>query len=267
MTGQLFGRPAGAADYTRLATVHADAEGLATFHVEQKPPDPLSRTVRQHDDGHRVAGTEHRRRAEGRDRRPHHGRRPRRSPPATAQKVTARLVDGDNGRPLANQRVIIQERTVGQHVWQTFGRAITNNQGLAKFTGHMVRSSFLRVVFPSQATIGSSASAALRIDVTPVDAVRIALDRSSIHSGATAVVETRVVDAVDGQGLAHAPVTLWARTGGSDWAQVDTQAGTHGDGTAHWTVQPTETTSYEVRVDHVGARQPVVSTPITLTVT
>ena len=107
----------------------------------------------------------------------------------------------------------------------------------------------------------------MTVNVTPIDAVRVALDHSAIHSGHTAVVETRVVDAVTQHGLAHAPVTLWASSGGSGWTQVGAQVGTHADGTAHWTVQPTSTTVYQVRVDHVGPRAPITSSPVTLTVT
>jgi len=264
MTAVLFGRPAGAASYSRIATVHADGQGLATFHVQQKRPTRY--LVRF---GSTMTATGSQAPSVVVEQKVATVARITVSAPnlpaGHAQKITARLVDGDNGRPLANQRVTIQERTVGSPVWKTFGRAFTNGQGLAKFSGHMVRSSFLRVVFPAKDNLGSSASAAARVNVTPVDAVRVSLDHQAIHAGHTAVVETRVVDAITGQGLAHAPVTLWARTG-SSWTQVDTQVGTRADGTAHWTVQPSHTTSYEVRVDHVGARQPVVSAPITLTV-
>ena len=266
MTAALFARPAGAADYARMATVHADSQGLATFHVEQKRPTRYlvrfgstqtatgsqapSVVVEQ-----KVATVSHITVSAPKLLAGH------------TQRVTARLINGDTGRPLANQRVIIQSRTVGSPIWTTFGRVITDTHGLATFAGHMARSSVLRVVFPSQAQLGSSASAAVTVDVTPIDAVRVALDHGAIHSGHTAVVETRVIDAITGHGLAHAPVTLWARTGGASWSQVGAQVGTHADGTAHWTVQPTSSTVYQVRVGHVGPRAPITSSPITLTVT
>jgi hypothetical protein len=262
----LYARPAGAAQFKKIAAGKADAQGLASFQVEQKRPtrylvkfgstvsatgsEAPSVVVEQ-----KVATVSH------------ISLSATSLPAGHAQKVTARLVDGDNGRPLAHQRLVIQSRASGSSTWTTFGRAITNSQGLAHFTGRMVRSSYLRVVFPSQVTLGSSASAALPVHVTPVDAVRVKISSGSISSGATAVVGTRVVDAISGLGIANAPVTLWAHgAGSSNWQQVDGQLGTHGDGTAHWSVQPGATTVYQVRVGHVGQRAPVTSAPATLTV-
>ena len=103
--------------------------------------------------------------------------------------------------------------------------------------------------------------------VVPVDTVRIATDVSTLKSGHTAVVETRVVDSISGKGVAHAPVTLWARgLHSGTWHEVGAQTGTKGDGSAHWTVQPDATTVYQVRAGHAGERAPATSGSAILTV-
>ena len=73
MTAALFARPAGAADYARIATVARRQPGAGDVPRRAEAAHPLSRTVRQHADGHRIAGAERGRRAEGRDGQPHHG--------------------------------------------------------------------------------------------------------------------------------------------------------------------------------------------------
>ena len=257
LPASLWARPAGAADYRKVALTTTDATGLARFSVEQKRPtrylvrfgstpaatgsDAPTVVVEQ-----KVATVARITVASSTVLAGHR------------QKVTARLIDGDNGRPLAHQRVIIQERSGG--VWQTFGRAITDSQGLAHFSAPMVRSGDLRVLFPEQATLGSAVSSSLAVHVTPVDVVRLTTNVSSVRSGTSAVVETRVVDSVTGKALAHAPVTLWARgLHSTTWQQVGAQTGTKADGTAHWTVHPDGSTVYQVRAGHVGERSPATS--------
>jgi 5-hydroxyisourate hydrolase-like protein (transthyretin family) len=253
----LWSRPAGSADFHKVALSKTDANGLARFSVEQKRPtrylvrfastpaatgsDAPTVVVEQ-----KVATEAHIAVAATTVLAGHR------------QHVTARLIDGDNGRPLAHQRVTIQERSGGQ--WQTLGRVITNAQGLATLTTPMKHSGNLRVVFPEQSTLGSATSASVAVHVTPVDEVHVSTNVSSIRSGKSAVVEARVVDAITGQGVAHAPVTLWARgLHSTAWHQVGTKTGTKADGTAHWTVQPGGATVYQVRAGHVGPRGPATS--------
>ncbi len=257
LPASLWSRPAGSTAFHKVALTKTDANGLARFSVEQKR---ATRYLVRFSSTIAATGSE--------------------APSvvveqqvATAariavsaktvlaghrQQVTARLIDADNGRPLAHQRVVIELRTGG--VWKTFGRTITNAQGLAHFSAPMVRGGDLRVRFPSQARLGSSASRPVAVHVTPVDAVRVATNVSSIRSGKGAVVEARVVDAITGHGLAHAPVTLWAHPlNSSSWTQVGGQIGTKADGTAHWSVHPSASTVYQVRAGHVGERGPATS--------
>jgi protocatechuate 3,4-dioxygenase beta subunit len=257
LPASLWARPAGSADFRKVALTTTDASGLARFSIEQKRPtrylvrfgstpaatgsDAPTVVVEQ-----KVATVAHIAVTSTTVLAGHR------------QHVTARLIDGDNGRPLPNQRVIIQQRSGGS--WQTFGRAITNTQGLARFTAPMTHSSNLRVLFPEQPTLGSATSPAVAVHVKPVDAVHVATNVSSIRSGKSAVVEARVVDAISGHGVAHAPVTLWARgLHSSSWQQVGAQTGSKADGTAHWTVHPSASTVYQVRAGHVGERGPATS--------
>ncbi|MDX6254283.1 MAG: hypothetical protein QOJ11_617 [Frankiales bacterium] len=253
----LWSRPAGAAEFRRVALATTDATGLARFSVEQRRPTRY--LVRF---GSTVAAT-------GSDlptfviqqkvaTAAHLAVSATRLPAGHRQRLTARLIDADSGRPLAHQRVTFQIRTGG--LWRTFGRAITDTQGLARFNAPMTRGGTLRVLFAAQTALGSAASAAVAVHVTPVDAVHITSNVSSIRSGKSAVVEARVVDAISGRGIAHAPVTLWARgLHSSTWARVGGLGGTKADGTVHWTVRPAGSTVYQVRAGHVGERGPAVS--------
>jgi hypothetical protein len=257
LTASLWSRPAGSAVFRKVALTTTDANGLARFSVGQKR---ATRYLVRF--GSTAAATGSEAPSVVVEQKVATSSRIAVSAKTVLaghrQQVTARLVNADNGRPLAHQRVVVQVRSGA--VWQTFGRAITNGQGLARFTAPMVRSALLRVVFPSQPRLGSSASAAVAVHVRPVDAVHVAASVSSVRSGKSAVVQARVVDAITGHGVAHAPVTLWSHElHSTGWSQVGSQTGTKADGSAHWTVHPSASTVYQVRAGHVGERAPATS--------
>ncbi|MDX6221469.1 MAG: hypothetical protein QOD91_523 [Frankiales bacterium] len=253
----LWARPAGAADYHRVALSKTDTHGLAHFSVWQTRATrylvrigstgaATGSEVPSFIIGQKVATAVHL------------GVSATTLSAGHREQLAARLIDADNGRPLAHERVTFEIRSAG--VWRTLGRAITDAQGLARFNAPMVRGGNVRVLFPAQSTLGSAASAAVAVHVTPVDAVHITSNVTSIRAGKAAVVEARVVDAVSGHGVAHAPVTLWARgLHSSTWTRVGALGGTKADGTVHWTVHPAASTVYLVKAGRVGERAPAIS--------
>jgi 5-hydroxyisourate hydrolase-like protein (transthyretin family) len=260
----LYSRPAGSTAFHKVASSHTNAAGLAKFSVEQKRA-----TRYQVRFGSTVAATGSSAPSVVVEEKVATAARiavsAKTLPAGHRQKVTARLVDADNGRPLAKQRVTIEVKQGSQ--WKTLGHAFTDAKGLAHFSAPMVRSGALRVVFPSQSVYGSASSNSVKVHVVPVDAVHVTTNVATVHSGHSAVVETRVVDSVSGHGVAHAPVTLWARgLHSTGWRQVGAQTGTKADGSAHWTVHPDATTVYEVRAGHAGERLPATSGNAILTV-
>ena len=260
----LYSRPAGSVAFKKVASSHTDSSGLARFSVQQKRP-----TRYQVRFGSTSAATGSEAPTVVVEQKvataAHISVSAKSLPAGHRQKVTARLIDADNGKPLAHQRVVIEIKR-GAH-WRTFGRVFTDGHGLAHFSAPMTRSGALRVVFPSAPVYGSAASDSIAVHVVPVDTVRITTNVSTVKAGHTAIVETRVVDSISGHGVAHAPVTLWARgLHSSTWHEVGAQTGTKGDGSAHWSVQPDATTVYQVRAGHAGERAPATSGSAILTV-
>ena len=257
LTAALWSRPSGYAAFHELAVAKTDASGLATFSVKQTR---ATRYVVRFGNTGSTTGSEAPSVVvdEKVATAAHITVSTRTLLAGHQQRITARLIDADNGRPLAHERVTIEVRS--GKTWLRFGRAITDSHGLAHFTAPMVRSGNLRVVFAAQSALGGATSATVAVHVTPVDEVHLTTNVSSIKAGKSAVVETRVVDSISGHGVAHAPVTLWARgLHSSTWSQVGGQVGTNAGGIAHWTVQPTGTTVYQVRAGHAGERGPATS--------
>ena len=224
----------------------ASLSGVATVAVKDQPRNPnrivtsLSvRHVVRLDDGagdHRVLGT--------------------------VDIVRGMLRAGD--KVLRNRPVLLLKRPVGTTGWQFARSQRTNDNGAVRFRVDPGKDMAFKLYFLGARDFAPSRSGIVKVPVRPD--VTISAGQSEVPQGASTTVSGVVSfqDAV----LPGALVKLWAvQVGVPDSGTVVGEGSTQPDGTIQFTVTPTTTTRYRLRVLPTDTRAGTASAPVVVGVT
>ena len=165
---------------------------------------------------------------------------------------------------LRNRQVLLLRRPVGQSGW-LFGRAQrTGSHGAVAFRVDPGKASDFKLYFLGSRYLTPARSGVVRVQVRP-DAT-IAAGAASVPQGGSTTVSGVVTYL--GAPLAGATVRLWAvRVGEPDSGAFVASSTTAADGSVSFTVTPTTTTRYRLRVPPTDTRAGTTSGPVVVGVT